>query len=211
MSIKRRIYERIYKIFNIFLRGFQFGYNFLIMAGAILFIKTAFSLTPAQESYLMSSIVVGSLIGASTAGMVVNHLGRKRTQLCLALLFLIGASFVTFASSLGSLIVGRLIQGIAGGAVTVVSPLYLAEIASPGRRGFVVGFHQFAVTFGALFAYGVSYLFSFSGSWKLMLGCSFIPALLYLIGVCWIPESSHVESQTSPSWKEILSRNIGLL
>jgi MFS family permease len=195
------------KYFISTLGGFQFGYAIGIMAGAILFIAPQFSLTPELQGLVVSSFLWGTLPGAAVAGPLANALGRKRAQQLIALFFLIGALLLFMAGSVPLIITGRIIQGLAAGAVAVVGPMYLAEISPAERRGFFIGCYQLSVTLGIFVAYGVNYLLSGTGNWHLMLGLAAIPAVAHLLGFFSMPESSH-QAEIKTSWKALFDPSI---
>ncbi len=194
------------------LGGFQFGYAIGIMAGAILFIGGQFSLTPEQQGTLVSSFLMGAVPGAGVAGWLANRFGRKKTQQLAALLFLVGAGLLIFANSIPTIMAGRIIQGLASGIVAVVTPMYIAEISPPERRGVHVSYYQLAVTFGIFVAYLVNLLFS--GNWHAMLGVGLLPALFHFLGFFKMPESlvAHPEQQ-KPTWRVLMEPGVrsGLL
>src|SRR5271155_5066293 len=90
------------------LGGFQFGYAIGIMAGAILFIAAQFALTPSQEGLAVSAFVIGAFLGTAIAGPLANGIGRKRTQQCLALVFILGTLLVMTSSALPQLVLARI-------------------------------------------------------------------------------------------------------
>lgn len=196
------------------LGGFQFGYAIGIMSGAILFITSQFGLTPSQEGLAVSAFLMGALPGTVIAGPLANRIGRKKTQQLMALLFLLGTFLAISSSALFQLVAARIVQGIASGGFSVVGPLYLAEVSPPENRGFFVNCYQLAVTVGIFIAYGVTWAFSFSGSWQWMFFLGAIPALFHLIGFFFLPESHSSDQQTPASWKTLFEpdfRNVFLI
>lgn len=177
------------------LGGFQFGYAIGIMAGAILFIAAQFSLTPSQEGLAVSAFVIGAFLGTGIAGPFANGIGRKRTQQCLALVFILGTILVMTSSAFPQLMLARILQGIAAGGFSVVGPMYLAEVSPAAQRGFFVGCYQLAVTLGIFIAYGVNWALSFSGSWQWMFGLGAIPALLHFFGFFFFPTAGRLISR----------------
>ncbi len=192
-----------WKYFIAVLGGFRFGYAVAIMAGALLFIAPQFDLGPAEQGFVVSAILIGALVGSASGSLLAESLGRKRAQQLIALLFLIGSMLIISASSLEMIVIGRIIEGLAVGAVTVIGPMYMAEISPAQNRGRNVSCYQLAVTFGVLCAYFVSYLFSGSGSWKGMFAVSLIPTLAYGIGFFFMPESRVSNAEEPGSWKAL--------
>ncbi len=191
------------------LGGFQFGYAIGVMAGAILFIATQFALTPEQQGWVVSAFLIGTFPGATLAGALANYLGRKRAQQLVALLFFIGTLLLITASSIPMIFSGRILQGLAAGAISVIGPLYIAEISPPERRGTYIGWYQLAVTSGIFIAYGVNFLLASSSAWQWMFGLSLIPATLHFIGFFFLPDSRPVQTeQAKVSWKAFLEPGI---
>ncbi len=177
-------------IFIASLGGFQFGFNTAVISGAILFFIKEFPMSKAFEGFAISIILIGALLGASFAGKIANTWGRKKAFFVAGILFILGTLFIFFSKGSHEFIVGRFIQGLGVGLVSVICPMYLAEIAPVHKRGFYVSFNQFAVVVGILFAYIVNYIFAQAGSWRIMFGVALIPALLQIFGLFFIPESS---------------------
>lgn len=185
------------------LGAFQYGYTIAVMAGALLFLIPIFQLDPTQQGFLVSAILMGALAGSAVAGTVAEVLGRKRAQILIAGLFLVGTLIVVDALSVRAMILGRVIQGLAVGAISVVGPMYIAEIAPPSTRGRSVSFYQLAVTFGILCAYSVSYLFSWDGGWRWMFAVGIIPAIVHGVGFLFLPDTAPSDSKEHASWKTL--------
>jgi MFS family permease len=171
------------------LGGFQFGFNTAVISGALLFLSRDFGMTPTYEGFAVSVILLGALLGSSTGGMCANRFGRKRAMGISALLFFVGVLAIYFSPFAHFFLLGRALQGVAVGIASVVSPMYLSEIAPAAKRGLYVSSNQFAITVGILATYGCNSYFAASGNWRMMFGIAAIPALLQLLGVFFIPES----------------------
>lgn len=191
------------------LGGFQFGYAIGVMAGAILFIASQFALTPEQQGWVVSSFLIGALPGAAIGGPLANQLGRKKAQQLIALLFFLGIVVVMTASSIPMILSGRILQGLAAGCISVVGPLYIAEISPPERRGTYIGWYQLAVTSGIFIAYGVNFLLAPSAAWQTMFGLALLPATLHFIGFFYLPDSRSIQTeQVKVSWRDFLAPGI---
>jgi MFS transporter, SP family, galactose:H+ symporter len=186
------------------LGAFQFGFTIAVMAGALLFLIPIYHLDPAQQGHVVSAILIGALIGAASGGMLAERYGRKRAQIIIAGFFLIGTLTVVFSSSINAIIIGRVIQGLAVGAISVVGPMYIAEVSPPLTRGRNVSFYQLSVTFGILCAYSVNYLFAWDGGWRWMFAVGIIPAILHGLGFLFLPETQPQKSNEPSSWKTLL-------
>jgi MFS transporter, SP family, galactose:H+ symporter len=168
------------------------------MAGAILFLAPDFGLSAQMQGMVVSAFLMGALPGAGIAGPVSNHIGRRRAQQLIALLFLIGSVMIFAASSIPVIIIGRILQGLAAGSIAVVGPMYLAEISPRDKRGHYVGYYQLSVTLGILIAYGLNLLLA--PNWPLMFLLGAVPALIHLIGFQYLPDSIP-KSEHATTWK----------
>ena len=130
------------------LAGLLFGYDTGIISGAILFIKKDFALSSFQEEMVVSAVLLGALIGSGMSGRVSDLFGRRKVLVFTALTFIIGSLASALSSNIISLIVGRVILGVAIGVGSFTAPLYLAEIAPQRIRGMLVSLNQLAITIG---------------------------------------------------------------
>ncbi|WP_165168424.1 sugar porter family MFS transporter [Rothia uropygialis] len=166
-----------------------FGYDNGIVAGAILFIPDEIPLTPLIEGMVVSSAVIGAMIGAISSGPVADRIGRQRVLLAASVVFLIGAAGSGFAPTAAVLVTSRLILGLGIGISSVVVPLYLAEMAPADKRGIATSMNQYMVIIGTGVAGGVAFTLSFSGSWRWMLVIGVFPALVLLGGMLLMPDT----------------------
>ena len=172
------------------LGGLLFGYDTGIISGAILFITSEFKLSSFMEGVVVSSILVGAMVGAALSGMFSDRLGRKKIIMVAAIIFCAGALGSARASSTGVLVAFRILLGVAVGGASTLVPMYLSEIAPQEKRGAISSINQLMITIGILFAYFVSYGFSgMIDGWRLMLGFAFVPSTILLIGMLFLPES----------------------
>lgn len=172
--------------------GLLFGFNTAVVSGAVIFVADQMQLSVAQEAMIVSSILIGALFGALLGGNLADLLGRKKTLFLTAIIFLIGTYFMVSAHSLTFLLIGRFIQGLGVGIVSVTSPLYIAEISPTQSRGMLVSFNQLAITIGILVAYIVDYAFADIAQWRWMFGFAFLPTIIMFVALFIIPET--------PSW-----------
>lgn len=172
------------------LAGLLFGYDTGVISGAILFIKDQFNLSSALVERVVSSVLLGAVIGAAFSGSIADKLGRRRTIVITALLFSLGAIGSAFAPNIPVLIVCRFVIGLAIGVASYVAPLYISEISPADVRGALVSLNQLMITFGIVVSYLVDYaLTSGQQEWRWMLGLGMIPAVILLIGMIFLPES----------------------
>jgi len=108
------------------LGGLLFGYDVGVISGAILFITKDFSLSSGMEEIVVSSVLLGSLVGAVVGGILADRLGRRRLLMITALVFGLGAIGAALAPGTAWLIAARLIAGAAIGVASFVAPLYIS-------------------------------------------------------------------------------------
>jgi len=169
--------------------GFLFGYDLAVVSGAILFLQRQFALNTYQVGFAIGSAQIGCIFAPFFAGPVIDRWGRKKILFAAALLFGIAAVGTALPRNMTEFNAFRIMTGVAIGLASVVSPMYIAEIAPADIRGRLVSMNQFAIVIGAMSSYGVSYLFSFSGNWRAMFACAAVPTLALMIGLWFIPES----------------------
>ena len=148
---------KIYFLFSIFvvtLASFLFGFNTAIISGALLYITDEFHLTLLEQGILVSSIILGAILGSFTGGSLADILGRKTSLFITALIFLIGTTFIYFTNEFSLIVVGRFIQGIGVGFASLLAPLYLSEISPIKYRGAIVSINQFCLHQFQLFSKG---------------------------------------------------------
>ncbi|MQR99800.1 sugar porter family MFS transporter [Gluconobacter aidae] len=168
--------------------GLLFGYDTGIISSALLQLREQFHLDTLGAEVVTSAIILGALMGCLGAGGISDRIGRRRTVMIAAALFLIGTVVVSAAQSVAVLILARLILGLAIGAASQIVPIYIAEISPPERRGrLVVGF-QLAVVSGITISFITGYILRES-TWRLMFGIGMLPALILFLGMAFLPNS----------------------
>jgi sugar porter (SP) family MFS transporter len=174
------------------LGGLLFGYDTGVVSGALLFLKNDFGgLSSFQQELVTSLLLVGAMIGAFGAGKVADRIGRRPTILITAVVFVVGVLLAAFAPAFWTLVVARLVIGLAVGSASMTVPLYIGEMAPPRIRGALVSLNQLAITSGILASYLVDYRLAGSGNWRLMFGLAVIPAVMLFVGVLTQAESPH--------------------
>ena len=210
--------------------GFLFGYDTAIISGTISFVKTQFELDTVMEGWYVSSALVGTILGVSIAGILSDKYGRKNILLMSGLFFALSAIGCAMSGSFTSLIVYRLLGGMGVGIASMLSPLYISEIAPAKNRGRLVALYQLAITLGILFAYFANaYLVGLSNSeqlqestgitnkifvsevWRAMLGSETLPAIVFLLLLFLIPKSPRwlIMKGEKVQAKSILLRFVG--
>lgn len=188
------------------LGGFLFGYDTAVISGTIAQVTELFRLDALQQGWYVGCALVGSIIGVLFAGILSDKFGRKSTMILSAILFSTSAIGCAVCIDFNQLVVYRIIGGVGIGVVSIISPLYISEVAVAQYRGRLVSLYQLAVTIGFLGAYLVNYqLLGYSTSnpdatgwwnlifvtevWRGMLGMETLPAILFFIIIFFIPES----------------------
>jgi sugar porter (SP) family MFS transporter len=171
------------------LGGFLFGYDLSIISGAILFIKSQFHLTPVEMGFAMSSASIGCLFGPLAGSTLADRYGRRKTLAFAAVLFGIGSLGTVWPRDMLTFNLFRMLGGVGVGVASVISPMYITEIAPSRMRGRLVTVNQLAIVIGSLISIIISYLLSFSGSWRWMLGSECFPVAAFLLGLALVPES----------------------
>ncbi|OGV63103.1 MAG: MFS transporter [Lentisphaerae bacterium RIFOXYA12_FULL_48_11] len=173
------------------LGGFLFGFDTVVISGAEKTIQTLWGLSPAMHGLAMGAALWGTVLGSLIGSWPTDQFGRKKTLLCIGILFLAGSLWSALAQGVYSFAIARFLGGIAIGISTVASPLYISEIAPPKLRGRLAGMFQFNIVFGILVAFFSNYMLSGLGanSWRWMLGIMAVPSIIYALACFAIPES----------------------
>ena len=172
------------------LGGLLFGYDTGVISGALPFLQEDFRLSAGMVGVATSAVLLGATLGAGCAGAISDAFGRKWVIIVVALLFVLGALGSAASPSLPVLLTARTVIGVAIGVASMLTPLYLSEIAPKERRGLVVSLNQFCITFGILLSYIVDFcLTGVEGDWRWMLGAGAVPGLILFLGMLALPES----------------------
>jgi SP family sugar:H+ symporter-like MFS transporter len=171
------------------LGGMLFGYDTGVISGAILFITPDLGLTPFLEGLVVASLLLGAAAGAGSAGPLSDRLGRRNLILIAAVIFSIGAIGAGLAPGVGTLVLFRVVLGLAVGAAALIVPLYLSEIAPTEIRGAISSLNQLMITVGILLAFIVNALLANSEAWRWMLGLAVVPSVVLFIGMYFMPET----------------------
>ena len=171
------------------LGGMLFGYDTGVISGAILFIQQDFALSPGLEEIVVSSVVLGAMVGAFAGGALTDRFGRRIVLIVTAVLFALGAVGTSLAPTITLLVLGRVMVGVAIGVASFTTPLYISEISPVTMRGRFVSFNQIALTSGIVIAYLVDYALSGIRGWRWMFGLAAVPSALLGIGMAFMPES----------------------
>lgn len=186
--------------------GILFGYDTAVISGTVTGVSAQFGLDAMQQGWFVGCALVGSIGGVAVAGILSDRFGRRMTMLISAVFFTVSGIGCALSPDFTQLVIYRIIGGVGIGVVSIVSPMYISEVAVARWRGTLVSLYQLAITIGFLEAYLVNFLILRSAEtavyssalmqkilvtemWRGMLGSETLPALLFFIVIFFIPES----------------------
>ncbi|HEY3617027.1 MAG TPA: sugar porter family MFS transporter [Candidatus Sulfotelmatobacter sp.] len=169
------------------LGGLLFGYDNIVISGAIGYLSQLFHLDAAGIGWAAGCALIGCVIGCAVAGTVADHLGKKVGLALCAVCFALSSGGIFFTDNLHQFVVWRLIGGLGIGAASVISPNYIAEIAPTRVRGRCVTLYQLGIVVGILAAVFINMLIQRMGDeawntavgWRWMFLAGIVPALLF--------------------------------
>lgn len=189
------------------LGGLLYGVDVGIIAGALPYLEATSGLNAGQLSIVVAAVLLGSVISTLFAGALADWMGRKPLMILSGLLFVCSIPMIALSRGYGSLVIGRLLQGISAGLIGVVVPLYLAECLSASSRGKGTGIFQWLLTLGIMAAAIVGMFFSYrveevaklgdtarlltfkNTAWRSIFWVSLPPGILFVIGSFMVSES----------------------
>jgi sugar porter (SP) family MFS transporter len=175
------------------LGGLLFGFDTVVISGAIQALTALYNLTPTMVGITVSSALAGTVIGSATAGGPADRYGRKAALQILAILYIFTSVGCAVAWNWPMFLFFRALGGLAIGGSSVIGPMYIAEIAPASKRGRLVGMFQFNIVLGILVAFLSNYLIGTMGfgdvEWRWKVGIPAIPAALFMLLLFGIPQS----------------------
>ena len=189
------------------LGGLLYGIDVGIIGGALPYLEATSRLTPAQLSVIVAAVLLGSVVSTLFAGVIADAIGRKPLMILSGAVFVLSIPVIALSQGYAPLFFGRLLQGISGGFIGVVVPLYLAECLPASSRGKGTGVFQWLLTLGIVAAavVGIYYsyrvqavalnsnaatLFGFKDqAWRRIFWASLPPGVLFMLGSLWVTES----------------------
>ena len=182
------------------LGGLLFGYDNIVISGAIHYLSLYFHLDAAGIGWAAGCALIGCTAGAAGAGVVVDRIGLKKGLALCAACFALSSLGMWFAASLNQFVLWRLIGGLGIGAASIIAPMYIAEIAPARLRGRLVTLYQLGIVLGILAAVFVNMLIQRMGDeawntstgWRWMFFVGIVPALLFAITI--------IPAVESPRW-----------
>jgi sugar porter (SP) family MFS transporter len=174
------------------LGGLLFGFDTAVISGAEKSIQEMFGLDGFWHGFTVAIALIGTIVGAMTAGKPADKYGRKSVLIVIAIIYGISALATAVADDWLVFISFRFIGGIGVGASSVIGPMYIAEIAPAHIRGRLVGMFQLNVVSGILLAFFSNYLISSMvevDAWRWMLGVQALPAFIFFLLLFYIPST----------------------
>jgi MFS transporter, SP family, solute carrier family 2 (myo-inositol transporter), member 13 len=205
--------EQSRRRYNFFLQlvaglgGLLYGIDVGIIGGALPYLEATSKLDPSQLSIIVAAVLLGSVVSTLFAGLLADWMGRKPLMILSGAAFILSIPVIALSHGYAPLFFGRLLQGMSGGLIGIVVPLYLAECLSASSRGKGTGVFQWLLTFGIVaaaligiyFSYRVdavarlgdaNALFAFKDhAWRSIFWVSLPPGLLFVIGGLMVTES----------------------
>ncbi|KAF0236758.1 MAG: hypothetical protein FD181_2528 [Prolixibacteraceae bacterium] len=173
------------------LGGLLFGFDISVISGTIPFLQEVFNLTETMKGWVVSSALIGCIIGASFAGRLGDKFGRKKVLLVTSILFAVSAIGSGVANSIPTFVMYRILGGLAVGGASVLAPMYIAEVSPAHLRGRMVSINQLTIVFGISLAYYSNYFLLQIGenAWRWMFAAEVVPSLLFFFALFIVPES----------------------
>lgn len=174
------------------LGGFLFGYDIAMMSGTTAQLESLYNLNSFWLGFTVSIAIVGTIIGTIIIGKPAEKYGRKKSLIVLSGLFALSTLGSAFAINWEMLLIFRFITGVLLGCVSVVTPMFIAEISPAKKRGQLVLLNQFFVVTAIFIAFAVNYLLANAietSSWRWMIGVEAIPAASFFLLLNLVPES----------------------
>src|SRR6266404_5375489 len=176
------------------LGGLLFGFDTAVIAGTTHSLTLGYNLSPRQLGLTVSMALIGTVIGAMSAGIPGQKYGARETLRVLAVFYVLSALGCAFAWNWDTLLLARFLGGLGIGGSSVLGPVYIAELAPAKIRGRLVGLFQINVVIGILLAYFSNYCIARLGlgvvEWRWQFGVAALPAVLFLVMLFGIPSSA---------------------
>ena len=171
--------------------GLLFGFDIAIISGAGPFLARHFELGDLSLGVAFSSLLFGCALGAAFAGRLSDRYGRRYVLLWIALLFTLTSVATAVAWDFPSFLVARFIGGLAVGGVSLVSPMYISEVAPAAVRGRLGALYQMSIVTGILVSFCINYLMHDMGpdNWRWMFATGVIPSVIFFVLLLRAPET----------------------
>ena len=173
--------------------GFLFGYDLAVINGAQLYLEEQFGLSGHSLGFAVSSAILGCCFGPFIAGPLSDAVGRKRTLILASLLLAVSAIGTAFPRDIITFNLFRILGGVGVGIASMVSPMYIAEIAPARARGALVTLNQLAILLGCLISVMIAHYLAANivetHSWRWMFGLECVPVICFVAFLKIVPRS----------------------
>ncbi|MGL1886279.1 MAG: sugar porter family MFS transporter [Reichenbachiella sp.] len=216
--MKQRNLYPVFVALIVALGGFLLGFDGVVNGGAVPFYRVSFGISdqPLLIGLSSSAIIFGAILGNFLVAFLIDKIGRKPSLLITSVLFMIGAAGTSLADTIEMFIFFKLIAGVGVGVAILCAPLYIAEIAPPKQRGWLVTFNQLNIVIGLSIAmlsnyYILNTVLDPEMNWRWMLGVGFLPAVVYFILLFFVPESPRwlIQNGQEKEGLKILKKSCG--
>jgi MFS family permease len=198
------------------LGGLLYGIDVGIIGGALPYLEATSKLDPSQLSIIVAAVLLGSVLSTLFAGLLADWMGRKPLMILSGTAFILSIPVIALSHGYAPLFFGRLLQGMSGGLIGIVVPLYLAECLSASSRGKGTGVFQWMLTFGIVIAALIGIYFSYrvtafarvadpqalynfkDSAWRSIFWVSMPPGILFIFGAFLVTESPRWLYRRSP-------------
>lgn len=173
------------------LGGLLFGFDIAIITGAGPFLIQHFNLNDLSLGWAFSSLLFGCILGSAVAGRFTDLYGRRKLLLWVAALFAVTSIATGLAGSFTSFVAARFLGGLAVGAASLISPMYVSEVSPPTLRGRMGTLYQLSIVTGILVSYCINYLLRNMGAdnWRWMFITGVIPSVVFFLLLLSAPET----------------------
>lgn len=173
------------------LGGLLFGFDIAIITGAGPYLAKEFALGDLGLGWAFSSLLFGCALGCVIAGRLTDRFGRKKLLLLIALLFAGTSVETALAPNFAALVVARFLAGLAVGGVSLLSPMYVAEVSPARMRGRLGTMYQLSIIIGILTSFGINYLLRNMGAnnWRWMFLTGVVPSAVFFLLIAMAPET----------------------
>ena len=184
------------------------GYHLGIISGALFAISEEFHLSLFEQQGCVTILIAGALLGALLTGPLASKLSRKQLLIFIFVLFLAGVLLLVQSPTYTAVLIGRFIAGLGVGLAFAVSPLYIAEISPPERRGSLVFLTSLAITSGICIAYLVSYAHAPCAEWRRLICWSLIPLAIQIVALWYAPKATPPRAEQRFRWRQIANPSL---
>lgn len=213
--MKLPTFPKIYNVYFVALiatvGGMLFGFDISSMSAIIgtdQYIEYFDNPHGARQGAINSALAAGSVVGSLMAGPISDKIGRRDSIMFASIWWLVGTAIQAGVSGFGTLMAGRVLNGVCVGITSSQVPVYLAEISQKEKRGSLIVIQQLAIEWGILIMFFIGYGCSFipgPSSFRLAWGLQFVPCVIMIIGLPFLPRSPRWLAKVNRAEEAILT------